>query len=521
MWPLVFSMCVLGTTLLMTIPLEGLLSTVLLLPLGAALFLCVLPGKESQLHRFYALFFSLVTLVLCMRLWSGFVPAAVEPFQQVVGFSRSWNGLLTVKLEFGLDSLSLWMVLLTAALMPLAVLCSWQTQNQHSQSFYALLLALESFLFRCFTSLDLLCFYVLYECALLPMFLLIGLGGSRARKVRAAYLLVLYTLVGSLAMLPCLLLLYSRAGTTNYLLLRQLPIDSRRQLLLWWGFFLAFAVKVPLMPLHLWLPEAHVERSTAGSVLLAGVLLKLGTYGLCRFNLYLFPEASAYLGPRVSTICLVGVIYRSLTTLRQVDLKKIVAYSSVAHMSLVVLALFTMNEVGILGSILTMLAHGIASPALFLCVGALYDRTHTKALKYLGGAATAMPLFSVWFFIFSLCNMALPLTPNFVGEFLSLCGIFAQNAVSLTICLGGVILSAVYTLWAYARVVHGMPKIQYVSGMADLNRREWWTLAILAIIAVWWGLKPTAVLDSLGVCVYYWQQCSLAIYEPSPWALLV
>lgn len=520
MWPQVFSMCVLGTVLLLSIPLEGLLATVQQQPQGAALFLCVLPGKERKMHRFYALFFSMLTLLLCMRLWSGFVPAAVEPFQQVVGFRASWNGLLQMKQEFGQDSLNLWMVLLTAVQMPLAVLCSWNTQNKHSQSFFALLQALESFQFACFTSLDQLCFYVLYECAQLPMFLLIGLGGSRARKVRAAYLLVLYTMVGSLAMLPCLLLQYSRTGTTNYLLLRSSSLESSRQLLLWWGFFLAFAVKVPLMPLHLWLPEAHVERSTAGSVQQAGVLLKQGTYGLLRFNLYLFPERSAYLGPRVSTICLVGVLYRSLTTLRQVDLKKLVAYSSVAHMSLVVLALFTMNEVGILGSIYTMQAHGIRSPALFLCVGAMYDRTHTKALKYLGGAATAMPLFSIWFFIFSLCNMALPLTPNFVGEFQSLCGIFAQNAVSLTLALGGVILSAVYTLWAYARVVHGMPKIQYLSGMSDLNRREWWTLRILAIIAVWWGLKSSAVQDSLASCVYYWQQCSLAVHEPSSWALL-
>lgn len=520
MWPLVICLCVLGTALVLSIPVQGFLATVQLQPLGAALFICVQPGKESKAHRYYAQLFTQVTQVQCMRLWSGFVPAAVEPFQQVVGLSASWNGLLTVKLEFGQDRLSLWMVMLTAVQMPLAVQCSWNTQNKHSQSFYAQLQALESFQFRCFTSLDLFCFYVLYECALQPMFLLIGLGGSRARKVRAAYQLVLYTLVGSLAMLPCLLLLYSRAGTTNYLQQRRLPIHSSRQQLQWWGFFLAFAVKVPLMPLHLWLPEAHVERSTAGSVQLAGVLLKLGTYGLQRFNLYQFPEASAYLGPRVSTICLIGVIYASLTTLRQVDQKKLVAYSSVAHMSMVVLALFTLNEVGILGSIFTMQAHGVRSPALFQCVGALYDRTHTKALKYLGGAATAMPLFSIWFFIFSLCNMAQPLTPNFVGEFQSLCGIFAQNGIALTLCLGGVILSAVYTQWAYARVVHGMPKIQYQSGMADLNRREWWALAILAMVAVWWGQKPAAVLDSLGAFVYYWQQCSQAVYEPAPWVLL-
>ena len=520
MWPQVFCLCVLGTALVLSIPVKGLLATVLLLPLGAALFLCVQPGKESKHHRYYALFFSLVTLVQCMRLWSGFVPAAVEPFQQVVGLSAGWNGQLTVKLEFGQDRLSLWMVLLTAAQIPQAVQCSWNTQNKHSQSFYALLQALESFLFRCFTSLDLFCFYVLYECSLQPMFLLIGLGGSRARKVRAAYQQVLYTLVGSLAMLPCLQLLYSRRGTTNYQLLRSLPIHSSMQQQLWWGFFLAFAVKVPLMPLHLWLPEAHVERSTAGSVLQAGVLLKLGTYGLLRFNQYLFPERSRYQGPRVSTICLVGIIYASQTTLRQVDQKKLVAYSSIAHMSMVVQALFTMNEVGILGSVFTMQAHGVRSPALFQCVGALYDRAHTKALKYLGGAATAMPLFSIMFLFFSLCNMAQPLTPNFVGEFQSLCGIFALNGVVLTLSLAGVIASAIYSQWAYARVVHGMPKIQYISGMADLNRREWWALAVLAIVAVWWGLKPSAVQDSLSAFVYYWQQCSLAIYEPAPWALL-
>lgn len=522
MWPQVISQCTIGTALLFYIPMKGLLATILQQPQGGALFVCIQPGKERKDHRLYALFFTQLTLVQCMRLWSGFVPATIEPFQQVVGIQRSWNGLFTVKQEFGLDRLSLWIVLLTAVQMPLTVQCSWNTQSVHKNSiaFFGLQLVLESFQFRTFTSLDLFCFYVLYECALQPIFLLIGLGGSRERKVRAAYLQVLYTLVGSQAMLPAQLLLYSRAGTTNYLQQSIIPIESSRQLILWCGFFQAFAVKVPLMPQHQWLPEAHVERSTAGSVLQAGVLLKQGTYGLLRYNLYLFPERSNYLAPRVSTICLVGVIYASLTTQRQVDLKKQVAYSSVAHMSMVVLALFTINEVGILGSIYTIQAHGVRSPAQFQCVGALYDRTHTKALKYLGGAATAIPLFSIWFFIFSLCNMAQPLTPNFVGEFQSLCGIFAQNGVALTICLGGVILSAVYTLWAYARVVHGMPKKAYLNAIADLNRREWWSLTILAILAIWWGLKPTAVLDSQASTVYYWQQRSLVVFEPAPWATL-
>ncbi len=508
MWLQVFCFCIQGTALVLSIPLKGLLSVVQQTPAVGSFCQCIQPGKERKTHRLVALLFSQRTQLQCMRLWSGFSSVfpdrSSRPFSQLVSYQIGWRGFFTVSLEFGLDRLSLWMILLTAFQMPLAILASWTTQKGHSSSFYALLLILTTFQFRCFTRTDQICFYVLYECAQLPMFLLIGQGGSRARKVKAAYLLVLYTLFGSLAMQPLLLLLYSRTGTTNYELLRHFRLSESREYILWWGFFQAFAVKVPLMPLHLWLPEAHVERSTAGSVLLAGVLLKLGTYRLLRFNLYLFPARSAYFYPFVSTVCLVGIIYASQTTLRQVDLKKIVAYSSVAHMSMVVLALFTMNEVGIIGSIFTMQAHGIRSPALFQCVGYLYDRTHTKAQKYLGGCATAMPLFSIWFFFFTLCNMAMPLTPNFVGEFLSLCGIFAQNSFSQVLSQIGVILSAVYSQWAYARVVHGMPKGVYVASMADQNRREWWTLAVLFFLRVWFGIKPGYILDSQRSTVYYW-----------------
>lgn len=517
MWLQVFCFCILGTAVVLSIPLKGLLSAVLLTPLIGSFCLCIQPGKERKTHRYIALLFSLRTLLQCMRLWSGmgfggFIGGdrSSRPFSQLVSFQMGWSGFFNVSLEFGLDRQSLWMVQLTAFQMPQAIQCSWTTQNRHSSSFYALLLGLTTFLFACFTRTDLITFYVQYECAQQPMFLLIGLGGSRARKVKAAYLQVLYTLFGSQAMQPLLLLLYSRTGTTNYEQQRHFRLSESREYILWWGFFQAFAVKVPLMPLHLWLPEAHVERSTAGSVQQAGVLLKLGTYRLQRFNLYLFPNRSAYFYPFVSTVCQVGIIYASLTTLRQVDLKKIVAYSSVAHMSMVVLALFTMNEVGIIGSIFTMQAHGIRSPAQFLCVGYLYDRTHTKALKYLGGAATAMPLFSIWFFIFTQCNMAMPLTPSFVGEFLSLCGIFAQNSLSLVLSLIGVILSAVYSQWAYARVVHGMPKRVYIHGMADLNRREWWTLAMLFLLRVWFGIAPTYILDSLRSTVYYWNSSILS-----------
>lgn len=508
MFPLVLSTWGMGCALLLNMHQEGLLFWVLLLPVTGAFMICLLPGKNVAAHRTVALFFSYATFLCSLLLWASFLPNSPEPFQQIVGFSGGWNGTVWVRLLFGLDGLSLWMVLLTTFLMPLAILCSWTSQKNHSQAFMALLLGLETCLLASFTCLDLLGFYIFYECTLLPMFLLIGLGGSRPRKVRAAYLLVIYTLVGSLAMLPCVLLMYSQAGSTSFLLLLTEHWTPARQYILWWGLFLAFAVKVPMVPLHLWLPEAHVEASTAGSVLLAGVLLKLGSYGLLRFSLPLLPEASSYYGPFVLCLCMIGLVYASLTTLRQVDLKKLVAYSSIAHMSMVILALFTLNDLGAVAGTFLMLAHGVASPALFLLVGAMYDRAHTKALKYLGGAATAMPLYSIMLFIFSLSNMALPLTPNFVAEFLCLCSIFAYNLGAFAAALIAVILSAAYTMWAYARVVHGMPKPQYFNALADLNRREFYCLVPLLFLALWWGLKPDYVLEQLSSSLWFWHQTS-------------
>lgn len=524
MFPLVLCSWEVGCAGLMSLDPQGLLLWVVGLPLLGALGLCGFCATQNlKAHRLTALGVSLLTFLVSLVLWGHFVPNSAEPFQHVVGVTGSWNGIFNIRLEFGLDGLSLWMVLLTTFLMPLAVLCSWNTQTAHSQAFMALLLVLESCLLASFTCLDLLGFYVFYECALVPMFLLIGLGGSRARKVRAAYLLVLYTLVGSLAMLPCVLIMYSQAGSTSYLLLATETWEPLRQYVLWWGLFLAFAVKVPMMPLHLWLPEAHVEASTAGSVLLAGVLLKLGSYGLLRFSLPLLPEACAYYGPWVLTLSMIGLVYASLTTLRQVDLKKLVAYSSIAHMSLVILALFTLSDLGAVSSSFLMLAHGVASPALFLLVGAMYDRAHTKALKYLGGAAAAMPVYSLMLLIFSLCNMALPLTPNFIGEFLCLSSVFAHHLGALAAALIAVVLSAAYTMWAYARVVHGMPKPQYFEALADLNRRETWTLLPLLAVALWWGLCPGAVLDVLSSSLGFWHQATYGTLgqQPVDWVLNV
>jgi proton-translocating NADH-quinone oxidoreductase chain M len=334
------------------------------------------------------------------------------------------------------------------------------------------------------------------------MFLLIGVGGSRDRKIKAAYMLLLYTLIGSLIMLPCLLLIYSETGTTNLELLYHHQWSPERQYLLWWGFFAAFAVKIPMVPLHLWLPEAHVEASTAGSVLLAGVLLKLGTYGFIRFLLPLLPDACLYYSPLMLTLSLIALIYTSLTTLRQVDLKKIIAYSSVAHMNMVNMAIFSLNDLSSEAALFLMISHGIVSPALFLLVGVIYDRYHTKLLYYLGGFASTMPLFSIFFFIFSLSNMALPLSPNFISEFLTLCGVFSFHSWVALLSCSSMTLSGAYSLWAYARVVHGTTKPQYITHFADLCRREFYILMPLFLITVWLGVKPNLLLDSLAGSVY-------------------
>ena len=521
MWFFVQRCCGLGTVLLSSLVLDYLLRYILLLPAFGRFQVSLIPRNNVKQIRTVGLFFTLRTFVLTVMLWGSYSPVD-SIFSNVVGLTAGWQGLVYVRLEFGVDQLSLWMVLLTRILMPLALLCSWNNLRKYGRkSFVSVLLVLESCLFGRFTSLDLLCFYILYECSLIPMFLAIGLGGSGPRKVRQQYLLVLYTLVGSLAMLPCMLMMLSLVGSTNFLLLVHENWDVSKQLVFWWGLFLAFQVKVPMVPMHLWLPEAHVEQSTAGSVLLAGVLLKLGTYGLLRFNFGFFPEACSYYGPFVLTVSLIGLIYRSFTTLRQVDFKKLVQYSSVAHMSMVTLALFTGSTVGLIGSSFLMFAHGIQSPALFLCVGQLYDRAHTKAFKYLGGAQTRMPLFSIMLFIFSLCNMAMPLTPNFVAEFLCLCSAFTHNMVRLRGACIAVILQAAYSMWAYARVVHGMPKPMYLKSLADLSRREFVTFIPLLQLTLWLGLKPRAVLDSLSSSIVFLHQASLKTKEPVDWLLSI
>jgi len=345
-----------------------------------------------------------------------------------------------------------------------------------------------------FGVLDLLLFYITFESCLIPMFLIIGIWGSRERKVHAAMMFFLYTLLGSLFMLFAILIMYSAIGSTDFQILSLTEISKVRQNILWLGIFLSLAVKTPMIPFHLWLPEAHVEAPVGGSVILAGVLLKLATYGFLRVCLPILPEASYYFTPLIYTMATVGIIYSSFTTLRQIDLKKIIAYSSIGHMSIGLLGIFSNTIQGIEGAILLSIAHGIVSPALFICVGILYDRYHTRLIKYYRGLVISMPLFAIFFFIFTLANMATPLTANFIGEFLTFTGSFQKNSILTAISATSMVLVAGYSIWLYNRICFGNESM-YLIKAKDLTRREVFLLLPLVFLTFLLGIYPNIILD--------------------------
>lgn len=399
----------------------------------------------------------------------------------------------------GVDGIGLLLLVLTGLLTPICILCSRNSVKTRALEFVICFLVMESLLMGVFTVLDIMLFYILFEGVLIPMFLVIGVWGARERKIRASYQFFLYTLAGSLFMLLAMVFIYFESGTTDLTLLYTMEISEKRQLFLWLAFFSSFAVKVPMVPVHLWLPEAHVEAPTAGSVILAGILLKLGGYGLMRFSLPLFPEASVYFTPLVFAMSLLGVVYTGLTTLRQVDLKKIIAYSSVGHMGFVTLGLFTWTIQGLEGAYYLMLGHGIVSSALFLCIGVLYDRHHTRILKYYGGFAQHMPLFAFTFIFFTLANVGLPGTSNFVGEFLVMLGLFQANTFATFVAATGVIFSAAYGLWLANRLLFGQysgigPGGRSIAQYQDMNRREIMTFGPLILITLWMGIYPESFL---------------------------
>jgi len=488
------------------------LSTLLVLPLiGAAL---IAPCKDRQYIQVIGLVTSCITFLFSLLLWLLFNNQAPD-FQFLE--SVPWFNAANINLTLGVDGISLFFILLTTFLVPICLLVGWTSIQVKVKEYFIFFLVMETLMLGVFTILDVFLFYVFFESILIPMFLIIGIWGSRERKIRAAYQFFLYTLVGSVVMLFAILFLYYQAQTTDFHILLTTEISERRQILLWFAFFCSFAVKVPMVPVHLWLPEAHCEAPTGGSVILAGVLLKLGTYGFLRFSIPLFPAASIYFAPLVYTISVIGIIYASLTTLRQIDLKKIIAYSSVAHMGVCTLGLFCFNIQGIEGAILLMLSHGFVASALFLCIGMLYDRTKTRLVKYYGGLVQTMPIFSVMFLLFTLGNLGLPGTSSFCGEILILVGAFNVNTAMATLASSGMVLGAAYSLWLYNRVIFGTLKPVYINEFADLNRREVAILIPFVLGVLIMGIYPEIFLQSIHCSVeHLLAGCNSGIHSICP-----
>ena len=498
-------------------PGSSILQAILLLPLMGAVCLIFLPSSAQDTHKSIALLTSLITFVLSLFLWVLFDHHTPE-FQFVTEF----HTLMTTSgtpISFGVDGVSLLLILLTCVLVSICLLLGWdqgamgesvsrdtkvsglQTRGTGSgvttlnnlKAYYVSLLVLQTLLIAVFTVLDLLLFYIFFEGVLVPMYFIIGIWGSRERKITAAYMFFLYTLFGSLFMLLAILMVYFQTGSTDIHTLYLSEISKSRQLILWLAFFFSFAIKVPMIPLHLWLPEAHVEAPTSGSVMLAGILLKLGAYGFLRYSIPVLPYASSYFAPMVWVLSVLAILYASLSCLRQIDLKKIVAYSSVAHMGFVTLGLFGNAPEG---ALFLMLSHGVVSSALFVCVGQLYERHKTRLLTYYGGIVQVMPVFSSIFFLFTLGNLSMPCTSNFVGEFMVLLHTYNTNKVCGTLAATGMVLGAGYSIWMYNRVVFGTrPKVEFISHFADLDRREFCSLLPLIFLLFWMGIYPQAFIN--------------------------
>lgn len=476
-------------------------------PLLGVLVILGLPSQQlrtvsnKNIDKEIALIFSLITFWISIYIWIKFDNGNPE-FQMVQ--KLDWMPLSGTTFLLGIDGISLFFILLTTLLIPICILSSWDSVKHLTKEFVISLLILESLLIIVFLVLDLISFYIFFESTLIPMLLIIAVWGSRKEKIQAAYYLFIYTLIGSVLMLLGIFYLYYEMGTTDYQILLNSSINENVQKLLWLAFFASFAVKIPMVPFHIWLPQAHTEAHLSGSIVLAGILLKLGGYGFLRFSLPLFPVASIYFTPLIFVLSAIAIIYASLTTLRQIDLKRIIAYSSVSHMGLVTLAIFTQNIIGIEASIFLMIAHGITSSALFICVTVLYDKFHTRIIKYYRGIAITMPLFAIIFSIFSLANLGLPLTANFVGEFLVLLTTYQINPFIALLATTGVIFSAAYSLFLYNRVSFGSisPYIAFSSHNRDITRRDFYIFLPLVFLVFFLGIYPDIILNPLHASVY-------------------
>jgi len=471
-----------------------LLSVLIFFPAIGALALLLLRGDDHLWIRRLALTISIAEFLLSLLMIPGVQPG-------VAGYSLveyyNWIASPPIHYHLGADGISLFLVILTTFLTPISILASWSSINHRVKEFFVMLLMLEVGVVGVFVSLDLFLFFLFWEVMLIPMAFLIGIWGHE-RRIYAAIKLVLYTMAGSILMLVGIIWLYNLTGTFDLPKIQQLLQDGRfaaltsqQEMLLFLAFFVAFAIKVPLFPLHTWLPDAHVEAPTAGSVMLAGVLLKMGTYGMIRFCLPLFPNAAHRAAPWVAALAIIGIIYGALVSLVQPNLKKLVAYSSVSHLGFVVLGIFAFNNISMQGAVYQMLAHGISTGALFLLVGMLYDRRHTFEISEYGGLATPMPKLAAFFLFVALSSMGLPMLNGFVGEFLILLGTFQLHADWASWAAIGVILSACYLLWAYQRVFFGEITHDKNRTLPDASSRERWILATMAVLILWMGLGST------------------------------
>ena len=474
---------------------SNILSVTTFLPLVGALLIAGLNKDAKANARWIALWTTLLTFAVSVLIWKNFDTTSAG-FQFVE--EHAWLGPL--KYKMGVDGISMLFVILTTFLMPLCILASWESIEDRVKEYMIAFLVLETLMLGVFCALDMVLFYLFFEGGLIPMFIIIGVWGGK-RRVYASFKFFLYTLLGSVLMLLAMMAMYWQAGTTDIPTLLQTKFPPEMQWWLWVAFFASFAVKMPMWPVHTWLPDAHVEAPTAGSVILAGILLKMGGYGFLRFSLPMFPLASAELAPVVFTLSIVAIIYTSLVALVQEDIKKLIAYSSVAHMGYVTMGIFTASQQGVDGAIFQMLSHGIVSAALFLCVGVIYDRMHTREIAAYGGLVERMPKYAVAFMVFTMANVGLPGTSGFIGEFLTLLAAFKANSWVAILATSGVILSAAYALYLYRRVIFGALEKASLKGLLDLSPREIAILAPLIILTIFYGVYPAPVLDVTAASV--------------------
>ena len=473
------------------------LSTLIFLPLLSSLFIFLSKDKKNNFSSIYiSLFSSIATFLLSLFLWYS-LDVNTADFQFVE--EKSWINNF-IKFKLGVDGISILFIVLTTFITPICIISCINSVKDRVKEFLIAILVLETFMIGVFCSLDLVIFYLFFEGGLIPMFLIIGVWGG-SRRVYSAFKFFLFTLLGSVLMLAAIIVIYWVTGTTDITQIYEIKIPEEYQNLLWLAFLSSFAVKMPMWPVHTWLPDAHVEAPTAGSVILAAILLKMAGYGFLRFSIPMFPLASEFFTPLIYSLSIIAIIYTSLVALMQDDMKKLIAYSSVAHMGYVTLGIFTLTKQGIEGSIFQMISHGLISAALFLCVGVVYDRLHSRLISTYGGLVNYLPKYSFLFLVFALAALGLPGTTGFLGEFLILTGTFQKSYLAAMLATLGVVLGAAYMLWLTKRVIFGVTKNSAIETLSDVNKSEIIMLATLAFFVIFFGFYPVPLMETFNVSV--------------------